>query len=123
MPTFTVDDIIGRSFLLSSGQDSHKKTKAADTRKIEELDQDPANRGGHIKFLLKLNRQEDVEQVINYNHLLDYLEKEYEVMGNAYQSFKDVNRNMSKLKGWTLQSSLLMLWMDENSNQQSNKNC
>ena len=33
------------------------------------------------------------------------------------------NRNMSKSKGWTLQSSLLMLWMDENSNQQSNKNC
>ena len=32
------------------------------------------------------------------------------------------NRNMSKSKGWTLQSSLLMLWMDENSNQQSNKN-
>ena len=33
------------------------------------------------------------------------------------------NRNMSKSKGWTLQSSLLTLWMDENSNQQSNKNC
>ena len=32
------------------------------------------------------------------------------------------NRNMSKSKGWTLQSSLLTLWMDENSNQQSNKN-
>ena len=30
---------------------------------------------------------------------------------------------MSKPKGWTLQSSLLTLWMDENSNQQSNKNC
>ena len=30
------------------------------------------------------------------------------------------NRNMSKSKGWTLQSSLLMLRMDENSNQQSN---
>ena len=28
---------------------------------------------------------------------------------------------MSKSKGWTLQSSLLMLWMDENSSQQSNK--
>ena len=26
------------------------------------------------------------------------------------------NRNMSKSKGWTLQSYLLMLWMDENSN-------
>ena len=24
-----------------------------------------------------------------------------------------VNRNMSTSKGWTLQSSLLMLWMDE----------
>ena len=33
------------------------------------------------------------------------------------------NRNMSKLKGWTLQSSLLTLWMDENLSQQSNKNC
>ena len=28
---------------------------------------------------------------------------------------------MSKSKGWTLQSSLLMLWMDENSNKQSKK--
>ena len=28
---------------------------------------------------------------------------------------------MSKSKGWTLQASLLMLWMDENSGQQSNK--
>ena len=36
---------------------------------------------------------------------------------------KENNRNMSKSKGWTLQSSLLTLWMDENSNQQSNKNC
>ena len=32
-------------------------------------------------------------------------------------------RNMSKSKGWTLQSSLSTLWMDENSNQQSHKNC
>ena len=32
------------------------------------------------------------------------------------------NRNMSKSKGWTLQGSLLMLWMDENASQQSNKN-
>ena len=35
----------------------------------------------------------------------------------------DTNRNMSKSKGWTLQSSLLTLRMDENSNQQSTKNC
>ena len=28
---------------------------------------------------------------------------------------------MSKLKGWTFQSSLFMLWMDENSSRQSNK--
>ena len=28
---------------------------------------------------------------------------------------------MSKLKGWTLQSSLLTLWMDENLSQQLNK--
>ena len=25
----------------------------------------------------------------------------------------DFNRNMSKSKGWTLQSSLLMLWMEK----------
>ena len=35
----------------------------------------------------------------------------------------NINRNMSKSKGWTLHSSLLTLWMDENLNQQSNKNC
>ena len=32
------------------------------------------------------------------------------------QSFnkpKIINRNMSKSKGWTLQSSLLMLWMEK----------
>ena len=32
-----------------------------------------------------------------------------------------VNLTESKSKGWTLQSSLLMLWMDENLSQQSNK--
>ena len=62
MATFTVDDLIGRSFLLPSGQDSHNKTRATITKKIVELDQDSANRGEHIKFL-KLNNQEDVEQV------------------------------------------------------------
>ena len=61
MATFTVDDLIGRSFLLPSGEDSHEKTRATVTKKIEELDQDSANRGEHIKFLLKLNNQEDVE--------------------------------------------------------------
>ena len=29
---------------------------------------------------------------------------------------------MSKSKGWTLQGSLLRLWMDENASQQSTKN-
>ena len=45
-------------------------------KKNEELDQDSANREEHIKFLLKLNNQEDVEQVITFNQLLDYLEKD-----------------------------------------------
>ena len=91
MATFTVDDLIGRSFLLPSGQDSHDKTRAAVTKKIEELDQDSAKRGKHIKFLLKLNNDEDVEQVITYNQLLDYLEKdESQLMEDAYWSIKDI---------------------------------
>ena len=57
MATFIVDDLIGRFLLLPSGQDSHKKTRATVTKKIEELDQDSANRGEHIKFLLKLNNR------------------------------------------------------------------
>ena len=76
MASFTADNLIGRSFLLPSGQDSHEKTRATVTKKIEELDQDSANRGEHIKFLLKLNNQEDVEQVNTYDQLLDYLEKD-----------------------------------------------
>ena len=91
MATFIVDDLIGRFLLLPSGQDSHKKPRATDPKKIEELDQDSANRGEHIKFLLKLNNQEDVEQVITDNQLLDYLENyKSQLMEDAYWSFKDI---------------------------------
>ena len=91
MANFTVDDLIGRSFLLPSDQDCHKKTRATVIKKNEELDQDSANREEHIKFLLKLNNQEDVEQVITYNQLLDYLEKdESQLIEDAYWSFKDI---------------------------------
>ena len=80
-----MDDLIGRSFLLPSGQDTQDKTRATVTKKIEELDQDSANRGEHIKFLLKLNNQEDVEQVITYNQFLLS-----QLMEDAYWSFKDI---------------------------------
>ena len=74
-----------------AGQDPYEKTRATDTKKIEELDQDSGNRGEHIKFLLKLNNQEDVEQLIIYNQLLDYLQKdESQLMEDAYWSFKDI---------------------------------
>ena len=47
--------------------------------------------GEHSKFLLKPNNKEDVEQVITYNQLLDYLEKdESQFMEDAYWSFKDI---------------------------------
>ena len=39
MATFTVDDLIGRSILLPSDQDTQDKTRATVTKKIEELDQ------------------------------------------------------------------------------------
>ena len=91
MATFTVDDLIGGSFLLPSGNDSHEKQEPQLPRNFEELDQDSANRGEHIKFLLKLNNQEDVEQIITYNQLLDYLEKdESQLMEDAYWSFKEI---------------------------------
>ena len=38
------------------------------------------------------------------------------------KNHEQFNKNMSKSKGWTLLGSLLRLWMDENSSQQSNKN-
>ena len=60
-------------------------------KKIEELDQNSSNRAEHIKFLLKLNKQEDDEQVITYIRLLDYLEKdESQLMEDAYWPFKDI---------------------------------
>ena len=49
------------------------------------------------------------------NHLQD------DSQGQA-KNYLGCNRNMSKSKGWTLQGSLLKLWMDENASQQSNKN-
>ena len=85
-----MDDLIGRFFLLPSGLDTQDKTRAAVTMKIEELDQDSANRGEHFKFLLKFNNQEDVEQVITYNQLLNYLEKDESVDGRWLLFFKDI---------------------------------
>ena len=38
-----------------------------------------------------------------------------------YHHLFSTNRNTSKLKGSTLQGSLLLLWMDENVSQQSNE--
>ena len=76
MVTFTLDDLIGRSFPIPAGQDTQDKTRATVIKKIEDLDQESTNRGEHIKFLLKLNNHKDVEQVITYNQLLDYLEQE-----------------------------------------------
>ena len=55
-----------------------------------------------------------------HNYIMGSEEPGYQVLPRSVLSN---NRNMSKSKGWTLQSSLLTLWMDENSNQQSNKNC
>ena len=43
--TLIVDDLIGRSFIVPSGQDSHNKTRATVTKKIEELDQDSSQQG------------------------------------------------------------------------------
>ena len=60
-------------------------------RKWRNLTKTQPTGGEHIKFLLKLNNQEDVEQVITYNQLLDYLEKdESQLMEDAYWSFKDI---------------------------------
>ena len=50
MATFTVDDLVARSFLLPSGQDYHEKIRATVTKRFEELDQDSANRGEHTNF-------------------------------------------------------------------------
>ena len=89
MALFTVGDLIGRSFLLPSGQDTQDKTRATVTKTIEELVQDSANRGEHINFLLTLDNQKDVEQVITYNQVLEHLEKDKsQLIEDAYWSFK-----------------------------------
>ena len=38
---------------------------------------------------------------------------ENEERGESRGIIKNANRNMSKSKGWTLQSSLLKLWMEK----------
>ena len=63
------------------------------------------------------------EQIMDISQTLRYLGAPIGAKSFLFGDNRSVvtsNRNMSKLKGWTLQSSLLTLWMDENSNQQSN---
>ena len=74
-----------------------------------------------------VKRRKHDQQVHDQQAQEDQLRVKIKVVGpDLFEEFISYNqlgnRNMSKLKGWTLQGSLLMLWMDENLSQQSNKN-
>ena len=59
------------------------------------------------------------ELPVAQNNIATFLDQRGVIFRTYLGVVDDMNRNMSKSKGWTLQSSLLTLWMDENSSQQS----
>ena len=111
MPTFELSDLIRRTFLLPP-KENGERHRAKDTRQVVEIiDQDNGQRVENINLGVDIGNGK-VEEVFIRSR------DEENPSGS-----KPTNRNMSKSKGWTLQSSLLIIWMDENSSQQSNKNC
>ena len=71
----------------------------------------------------EVNTKPEVPSILGTHLVLNGPKLHREDQTKYSSSIGRFNRNMSKSKGWTLQSSLLMLWMDEKSNQQSNRNC
>ena len=106
-------------------QDAMKALKAYNTEAIHRFHQ----RKVHNTEIVESSRNDLPEPSVPVNDLPDLPEGDLDIpddpildfVNSQCHSSEDFNRNISKSKGWTLLGSLLMLWMDENASQQSNK--
>ena len=72
-------------------QDSSSKSKEKFQQQLQDI----------FQTILKLTGPDHFDQLCQWMEYKQYL------------TIDEFNRNMSKSKGWTLQSSLLMLWMEK----------
>ena len=70
--TFTPDDLLGRTFLMQPEEDG-QRFRARIVKKINEMD----NNEEKTKFLCKLD-SEDYDVIMDYNDILDLVERQYE---------------------------------------------
>jgi hypothetical protein len=88
MPTFDPTDLVGRTFLLDPEEDgSRHRAKIKQIVKLEEENEHGLVES--LKVLLSIDKDGDkIEEIITYNTLLDYLEKNDEQEQDADQTWK-----------------------------------
>ena len=73
MPGFNPDDLVGRTFLLSPG-DNGERLRAKITRKVvEDIEQEDGERVQKLSFILGIGNGK-LAEIISYNQLVDHLE-------------------------------------------------
>ena len=84
MPEFDCDDLIGRTFLLPP-KENGERLRAKTTKKVvEEIKAQDGNRIPNINFILDIGEGK-VEELTNYNQLLDHLEQAEEQDNSIHQ--------------------------------------
>ena len=87
MHTFTVDDILGHSFLLPP--DSHGDVHHATViHKVLDVESEEITRPEKLKFLIKLDTNTEAEELIAYNQLMDYIQQAPSHVNSGDEFFK-----------------------------------
>ena len=92
MPVFNPADLVGRSFLMDPQEDG-QRFRATIVEKLEDHDSKVANNPTRIKFLCKVN---DEEEFITYSEVLDYIERDEE--SDIVWKFKRIVGHQGPLK-------------------------
>ena len=74
MPELHPDDLIGRTFLLPPQENGERLRAKVPKKVVEEIEAADGNRIPNINFILDIG-EGVVEELINYNQLLDHLEQ------------------------------------------------
>ena len=73
MPTFDTVDLIGRTYLLPPEENGERHRANVSRKVVEIIDQENVYRVENITVILDIGNGK-VEELISYNHLLEYLE-------------------------------------------------
>lgn len=99
MPTIDADDLIGRTYL-GPVDDDGEHHRVTIIKKIENLDEQSKERSNNIKYLIKVDDQEEADKLISYNQILEYIcrDEEAQDAGDTLFRFRAITAHQGPLQ-------------------------